>query len=94
MNKKEIYQQAVEKWGETLQLILLMEECGELIQVISKYLRHGDKHNLQEEMVDVEIMLEQNKINHGEDGVAYWKMHKLKKLQSLLDNKGDADEMS
>lgn len=62
--RKKLYKQAIQKWGITLQLGMLMEECAELIQATHKVIRLGEKknsawHDLVEEMADVEIMLEQ-----------------------------------
>lgn len=41
------------------QLQIAQEECAELIQAISKYLRYGDIDPLLEEFADVHIVLEQ-----------------------------------
>ena len=41
------------------QLLLAMEEGGEFIQAVSKYLRYGDMEPLLEEYADMEVMLEQ-----------------------------------
>ena len=41
------------------QLLLAMEESGEFIQAISKYLRYGDMETILEEYADMEVMLEQ-----------------------------------
>ena len=48
--------QMVEKFGEEPQLLIVMEELAELIQAISHKLRNRE-HNIEEELVDVEIML-------------------------------------
>ena len=46
-------------WGNKMPM-LLMEECGELIQAVSKYEREGSKRrdNLLEEIRDMYISLE------------------------------------
>lgn len=41
------------------QLLLAMEESGEFVQAISKYLRYGDIEPLLEEYADVEVVLEE-----------------------------------
>ena len=41
------------------QLLLAMEEGGEFIQAVSKYLRYGDMEPLLEEYADMEVMLEE-----------------------------------
>jgi len=61
----------VEAWGEPIQLIILMEECSELIQAVSKYLRYKGtpreseqlEANLVKEAEDVRIML--NQLEHA-----------------------------
>jgi len=64
----------LKKFGVTPQLIVAMEEGGELIQALSKfyrlregyifeeYMKPGITHNLIEEIVDMEIMIAQLKI--------------------------------
>lgn len=76
------FKKATELWGDRLQLIKTMEECGELIQAISKYLittselvkaPENDyditkcKINIVEEVCDVDIMLEQVRCIIGKD---------------------------
>ena len=56
----EVFEKAINTFGETPQKIVAMEEMGELIQAISKDLR-GKEHNVEEEIADVEIMLQQMK---------------------------------
>ena len=55
----EIVTKAIEHYGKETQSIVVMEECAELIQAISKELRgKSDKKHLAEEMADVYICLE------------------------------------
>lgn len=72
---KDILEEALELYGEELQLQISIEECGELIQVLSKYLRMKRfnerfstphfpteifmKERIPEEIADVQIMLYQ-----------------------------------
>lgn len=62
MNKIELYKKAFDKWGEFLQLLMVIEEMSELTKVISKRFRK-DLFSLSDEIIeeiaDVEIMLEQ-----------------------------------
>jgi len=68
---KELYRLAVEKWGKEIQLVILMEECAELIHATSKYLRNGCRpgfyslleHNIMKEAEDVRLML--NQLEYG-----------------------------
>jgi len=68
--ENELYRQAIEKWGVEAQLVILMEECGELIQAVSKYLRNGCPtgdhaiiHNLLKEAQDVRLLI--NQLEYG-----------------------------
>ena len=62
---KELTKAAVERWGETAQLLMTVEELNELsVEVMHKIRGRVELGNmpLLEEMADVEIMLEQLKI--------------------------------
>lgn len=61
MGEWDILNLAIKKFGERAQEEMVIEECAELIQAISKKHR-GKEHNIAEEIADVEIMLEQLKI--------------------------------
>ena len=62
-----IWRQSINHYGKQLQSIVCMEECGELIQAISKKLRKDTSSNdvLAEEMADVIICLHQLKMMYG-----------------------------
>ena len=60
MEKTEILKMAITANDATQQEIVAIEECSELIQAIT-HKHRGRKHNLAEEIADVEIMLEQLK---------------------------------
>lgn len=56
---KKIVEKTIKHYGKETQSIVVMEECAELIQAISKELRgKSDKKHLAEEMADVYICLE------------------------------------
>jgi len=68
----EIYNKAIDSWGISIQLDVLMEECAELIKECSKFKRilyHGNEPNDEEtlrmigEMVDTQVMI--NQIKYG-----------------------------
>lgn len=70
MSKEElqtIWQQSIDHYGKQLQSIVCMEECGELIQAISKKLREHTPFTsfLAEEMADVIICLHLLKLMYG-----------------------------
>lgn len=55
---KDIY----EHYGESKQLLQLVQECSELIKAITK----GDKDNFIEELTDVQILIDQFRLNNPE----------------------------
>lgn len=67
MNKAELIKYIANRYGKEAQLIMLMEECAELIQASSKQLRRKDKsiNHLIEELADVRIMIEQIEYLYG-----------------------------
>ena len=76
-------------YGKEPQLIVLMEECGELIQACSKQLRRKDKsiNNLIEELADVRIMIEQIEHLYGiksfvEDEMKYKLIRQLERMKA------------
>lgn len=62
LEKAEAIARIAIKNGEEKSLVLLTEECAELIQAVSKYKRTGNKYPVAEEMADVYIMLTENLI--------------------------------
>lgn len=92
----EIYEEALDKWGEDAQIQMVIEECSELIQALCKGYRNGLKSeykSILEEMVDVEIMLAQLKILMQKrfriDGVSGrlvgYKLEKIYRLKEMLE---------
>ena len=60
MNKEELYEKAMSKWGSTAQLLMLVEELGELQKEILKFIRNPINYNaICDEFADVTIMMEQ-----------------------------------
>lgn len=78
--ESQICKEAVEVFGKDRQILMLIEECGELFQAISKNNR-GMEANIAEEIADVEIMLEQVKhIFKCHREVDLWKDKKIARL--------------
>ena len=70
-------------------MVITMEECGELIQRCSKYIRYGDSDGIKEEVGDVYTMIELM----IENGIISWeeindrvkvKKDKLSKWSNLI----------
>lgn len=84
-NEREIFEAVIKVFGANFQEGICQEECAELIQAISKKHR-GKKHNIPEEIADVEIMLEQMKIiNQCDDEVKQIRAKKIENLCYLFD---------
>lgn len=80
--KKELYHQAIEKWGFESQSWMVVEECSELLNAISKYRRGRVLPSaILEELADVSIMVEQMALYFDE---AEFERIKEAKLQRLL----------
>lgn len=84
-DREKLYRKAIGNYGEAAQQIVVMEECSELIQAISKKLR-GRETNVEEEIADVEIMLEQLKLMCNESLVEEIKESKLQRLKNRLNS--------
>lgn len=78
-----ICSKALETYGPAIQKVVAMEECGELIQAISKSLRDKD-HNVEEEIADTEIMCMQMRLVYDNKKVDQIKQEKLKRLRGLV----------
>jgi len=83
MTEKDIFNVAIKVYGEVNQENMAIEECAELIQAINKKHR-GMKHNIPEEIADVEIMLEQLKIINCCNGEV--EIIRKEKVERLYDN--------
>ena len=63
MISQKFLEQMIQKYGESKQLDIAIEECSELIKAISKYKREPEDpsriKSIAEEEADVRIMLEQ-----------------------------------
>lgn len=86
MKGKQLYENAIKKWGVSLQLIMIIEEMSELTKEIVKVLRgKTDSEKLSEEMADVEIMLEQIRVMFDNSRtIEKYKNKKLRRLSKLV----------
>jgi NTP pyrophosphatase (non-canonical NTP hydrolase) len=80
---REVCEKAVNTYGRDIQMIIAMEECGELIQALSKYLR-GKEHNVEEEIADMEIMIQQLKIMFDSKSIDEWVEKKINRLDNRI----------
>ena len=86
-----LYEQAVEQFGESAQILMAVEEMSELQKALLKYLRFKDHEQgdeaeilaaISEERADVEIMLNQLHVIFGDN--ADMEIAKLEHLCELL----------
>lgn len=84
--KRAIYEKASNKFTKEIQLIILMEECSELIKAVAKDLRgFSNKDEIIEEIADVSIMCEQVMLDLGiELDVCVRKNIKLERLEERI----------
>ena len=84
----DLYERAIEKFGEEKQIQKAIEEMGELIVELSRALIAGgvrDEHllaNIREELADVCVMTDQLQMIFGD--VSDWEMYKLERLERRL----------
>lgn len=86
-----VYQMAWERWGAVAQAQMACEECGELIQAVSKFFFRGkdlESSGLVSELADVSIMIEQ--LIQITDTSEQVKTEKNRKIQRLLERMLDA----
>ena len=89
-HQKELCQRAFNQWGTEAQLVIGMEECGELLVAISHHLRDrpGSDVALAEEIADVELVCTSLRLLVGDDAVDQFKRRKWDRLQSRLEADG------
>jgi hypothetical protein len=89
MTDRDIYKAAIDIWGQESQVWMLFEEMSELQKALCKYRRSPTSDNLvnvNEEMADVDIMMDQMRVMFGEEVPAMFKIKKLKRLETLIEN--------
>lgn len=86
MTEKQIYNRAIEKWGEDAQILMVFEEMSELQKELCKNWRGKDNaEQIAEEVADVEIVLAQLKMIYGiADMVSHFREEKLMRLEARL----------
>lgn len=88
INETEVLQRALDTYGSSMQIVVMMEEMSELQKELCKYLRGKySLANIAEEIADVEIMLEQMKMLFCcTDDVRNERRRKVERLKERLDN--------
>ncbi len=91
-----VYQQAIEKWGGSSQMEMLIEECSEVIQATQKLKRafyskdsnriKDSEEHMCEELADLAIMLEQMYFIFDRDMIDKFKSEKLIRLENRINS--------
>ncbi|MCH5051169.1 hypothetical protein [Pectobacterium aquaticum] len=85
MNRTAIYKEALRKWGPEAQMVKLTEETGELVAEAARSVNGvGNEVALASEMADVEIMIEQFRLNGLGKLIDFQKEQKLQQLAKRL----------
>ncbi len=93
--EKKIFSTALALWGEQLQLDMLVEECAELIQAVTKLHRSkGSYIHLWEEIADVEIMIDQMRLHFSDQMIDHERKKKLERLEERITEKLKGQEDS
>ena len=88
---KGVVKETIEHYGKETQSIVVMEECSELVQAVSKELRgKSDKNHLAEEIADVYICLELLKQMYGitNSDIQNWIFAKRKRAVERMESEG------
>ena len=89
MNNEYLYQKAIDKWGEKSQIMIAIEEAGELITVLAKYGRNingSTKIDVVNEIADMKIMIEQLELIFDEELVEEAYIVKTMRLEQYLES--------
>ena len=82
----DIYQKAINTFGEKAQIEHAIEELSELNVALCHYLA-GRKNNVEEEIADVEIMMEQLERIFSKDEIVDIKAQKIERLIEHINKK-------
>lgn len=88
IDRRNVYQQAIERWGIDSQVNQLIEECAELIVALNHARRvswdGAPADHVVEELADVEIMLEQMRMIFDADRIDQVKLQKVLRLRNRI----------
>ena len=81
--REKLYKECLDKWGSRAQMLMAVEEMGELSQAIARYL-NGRRHNVEEELGDALLMLEQLKYLFGYEEIHKRQDKKIKRIRERM----------
>lgn len=83
---EDLLQEALDTWGEDAQIMMALEECGELITALTQYWRgRKTKEEVAEEIADVSIMMRQMRLVFGYETVNEIEAGKLVRLKKRIE---------
>lgn len=93
--REQLYRDAVSTWGDTHQIVKMIEECAELTHALSRWINNANstkKDYIIDELVDVGIVHEQLQYifreMYGDDDTYIKRMNfKLQRLKERIDNR-------
>jgi len=88
VDRARILRQAIDAYGPTAQMTMMVEECSELIKALCKHQRDSGgtyADNVCEEIADVQIVLDQMKMIFSPYTIAQFEEQKLKRLRERLE---------
>lgn len=88
-NIDDIIQQSIDHFGLEHQIGKAIEELGELITELSRWLqkdKRANLNNIAEETADVQIICKYIEQLTGKDNIAKWKKYKLERLKNTLND--------
>lgn len=89
----ELYERALTDWGVKAQVMMVMEETGEMLNAIGKFDRgRVNESEVITELADVWIVMEQMAVFFGWDEFQKEKQRKLERLRERLNKKYTLDD--
>ena len=86
MEKINLFEKALDKWGTEAQFKMLVEEIGELFSALGKFDRNrASEEEVITEIADASIMVEQMATLFGYDRFEAEKERKLQRLKERLE---------
>ena len=87
MDETDLYRRALEAWGASDQVHMMIEECAELVTALAHWRRgRVDRIAVAEEVADVEVMCGQLRVLLGDDLVSKAKQRKLERLKDRIEH--------
>ena len=84
-NEKNILCKAIKKWGTSNQILMVFEECSELMNALAKINRErATKEEVITELADVSIMIDQMFLVFGEEDCNKERQRKIARLEDRI----------